>query len=61
MSADEIVLPNESTTLLLRWGYNVFLPVYDEGIGLIALRRADDYLKMIQQKSRWTIAQKHDG
>ncbi len=38
MSAEEIIQWNELTTLLLRQGYNVFLPVYDEGIDLIASR-----------------------
>ncbi len=31
MSAEEIIQRNELTTLLLRYRYNVFLPVYDEG------------------------------
>ena len=61
MSADEIIQRNELTTLLLRQGYNVFIPVYDEGIDLIAHREADDDLKLIQQKSRWTIARKYVG
>ena len=61
MSAEEIIQRNELTTLLLRQGYNVFLPVYDEGIVLIAHREADDDLKLIQQKSRWTIARKYVG
>lgn len=61
MSANEIIQRNELTTLLLRQGYNVFLPVYDEGIDLISHREADDDLKLIQQKSRWTIARKYVG
>lgn len=61
MSAVEIIQRNELTSLLLRQGYNVFLPVYDEGIDLIAHREADDDLKLIQQKARWTIAQKYVG
>ena len=60
MSADEIVQRNELTALLLRRGYSVFLPVYDEGIDLITHREADDDLKLIQQKSRLTIARKYD-
>ena len=61
MSATEIIQRNELTTLLLRQGYNVFIPVYDEGIDLIAHRELDDDLKLIQQKSRWTIARKYVG
>ncbi len=61
MSANEIIQRNELTTLLLRQGYNVFIPVFDEGIDLIAHREADNDLKLIQQKSRWTIAQKYVG
>ena len=61
MSATEIIQRNEFTTLLLRQGYNVYIPVYDEGIDLIAHRESDDDLKLIQQKSRWTIMQKYVG
>jgi len=61
MSADEIIQRNELTTLLLRQGYNMFLPVYDHGIDMIAHRESDDDLKLIQQKSRWTIARKYVG
>lgn len=61
MSAEEIIQRNELTTLLLRQGYNVFLPVYDHGIDLIAHREPGDDLKLIQQKSRWTIARKYVG
>ena len=61
MSAREIIHRNELTTLLLRQAYNVFLPVYDHGIDLIAHREADDDLKLVQQKSRWTIAKKYLG
>ena len=52
MRAVEIIQRNELTTLLLRQGYEVLLPVYNEGIDLIAYREADDDLKLIQQKSR---------
>ena len=47
MSAKEIIQRNELTTLLLQQGYNVFLPVYDEGIDLIVHREADDDFKLI--------------
>lgn len=61
MSVAEIIYRNELTTALLRKGYNVFLPVHDEGIDLIAYRETDNDLKLIQQKSRWTIARKYSG
>ena len=61
MSKIEIIYRNELTTLLLRQGYNIFLPVYDEGIDLIAHREADDDFKLVQQKSRWTIDRKYVG
>lgn len=61
MSADEVIQRNELTTLLLQQGYNVFLPVYDHGIDLIAHRESDDDVKLVQQKSRWTIARKYLG
>lgn len=60
MSVGEIVQRNELTTLVLRRGYKVFLPVYYAGINLIAHREADDDLELIQQKSRWAIARKYD-
>ena len=53
MSATEIIHRNELTTLLLRQGYNVFLPVYDEGIDLIAHREADDDLRGRFEKVAW--------
>ncbi|MCP5373804.1 MAG: hypothetical protein H6907_18900 [Hyphomicrobiales bacterium] len=61
MSAEEVIQRNELSTLLLRLGYNVYLPVYDHGIDLIAHREADGDTKVIQQKSRWTIARKYLG
>ena len=61
MSRREVVLRNALSTLLIDAGYNIFLPVFDEGIDLIAHREADGDLKLIQLKSRWTIAQKYIG
>lgn len=63
MSAREIILRNELSTVLIRSGYNVFVPVFDDGIDLIAHRRgldgAADDTRLIQQKSRWTINMKY--
>lgn len=61
MSKVEIIHRNELTTLLLRQDYNVFLPVYDEGIDLIIHRESDGDFKLVQQKSRWTIDRKYVG
>ena len=41
MSRREVILRNILSTRLLEQGFNVFLPVFDEGIDLIAPRRGD--------------------
>ena len=61
MSKLEIIYRNEITTLLLKADYNVYLPVFDVGIDMIAHREADNDTKLIQQKSRWTIDKKYLG
>ena len=61
MSRREIILRNALSTELLEKGYNVFVPVFDEGIDLIAHRERDGDLKIIQQKSRWSILKKYIG
>lgn len=61
MSRREIILRNALSTLLLEQGYNIFLPAFDEGIDLIAHREAPWDLKLIQQKSRWSILRKYVG
>lgn len=61
MSRREIILRNDLSTRLLDLGYNVFLPVFDEGIDLIAHRESDGDLKLIQQKGRWSILRKYEG
>ena len=60
MSAIEVVNRNILTNLLLDKGYNVFLPVMDRGIDLIAHRETDGDVKLIQLKSRWTINRKYE-
>ena len=57
----EIVWRNQLSSLLINQGYNVFLPVYDAGIDLIAHRESDGDLKLIQQKGRWGIFKKYLG
>ena len=61
MSRREVILRNILSTRLLEQGFNVFLPVFDEGIDLIAHREGDDALRLIQQKSRWGIFHKYMG
>lgn len=57
----EVILRNVLSTRLLRQGYNVFLPVFDECIDLIAHRESDNDLMLIQQKGRWGIFRKYVG
>ena len=59
MSRREVILRNELSSALLKIGYNVFIPVFDEGVDLIAHRERDGDIKIIQQKSRWTIDRKY--
>lgn len=61
MSKNEIILRNELCSTLLRLNYNVFIPVFDEGVDLIAYREIDGDLKVVQQKSRWTIDKRYIG
>lgn len=55
----EVIWRNALSTRLLSRGYNVFLPVFDEGIDMIAHREQDNDLKLIQQKARWGIFRKY--
>ncbi|WP_425657215.1 hypothetical protein [Roseobacter sp. EG26] len=59
MSLTEVIHRNEVTSLLLLQGYNVYLPVVDQGIDFIVHREADNDMKCVQQKSRWTIHRKY--
>ncbi len=61
MSAPEVIYRNQLSSLLLRQGWNVFLPVHDDGIDLIAHHRARDDIRLIQPKSRWCIDRKYIG
>ena len=61
MSVVEIIQRNALSSLLLLQGYNVFLPVTDQGIDFIIHRECDDALRLVQQKSRWTIDRKYLG
>ncbi len=57
--AQEVIWRNQLSSLLISKGYNVFLPVFDNGIDLIAHRESDGDLKLIQQKGRWSILKKY--
>lgn len=61
MSRIEVKNRNDLTNLLLDNGYNVFLPVVDEGIDLVAHRESDNDVKLIQLKARWGIWRKYAG
>ncbi len=61
MSRREVILRNTLSSALLDLRYNVFLPVFDEGVDLIAHREEDQDVKIVQQKSRWTINKKYAG
>lgn len=57
----EVINRNVVVSLLLKQGFNVFLPVYDDGIDFIVHRRVDDSVVKIQLKSRLTIDRKYEG
>lgn len=57
----EVINRNQLVSLLLSHGYNVYLPVYDSGIDLIAHNEATNQTLNIQLKARWTIMQKYVG
>jgi len=57
----EVINRNLLVSELLQHGFNAYLPVYDRGIDLIALREADGDVRRIQLKSRWIIDQKYVG
>lgn len=59
--AIEVVNRNALVTVALGQGYNVFLPVYDNGIDLILHNEASGDTKLVQLKGRWTIDKKYLG
>lgn len=61
MSRIEVINRNTLSSLFIRGGFNVFLPVFDEGIDLIAHREADNCLHRVQLKARFTLAMKYVG
>ena len=59
--AIEVVNRNALITVALHQGYNVYLPVYDNGIDMILLNEASGDIKLVQLKGRWTINKKYIG
>jgi hypothetical protein len=57
----EITNRNEVTRIALANGFNVFLPIIDDGVDLILYRESDGATHPVQLKSRWTIAGKYEG
>ena len=57
--AIELINCNELTAELMARGWNVYLPVYDDGIDILAMESESDKLLRIQLKSRWTIDKKY--
>lgn len=57
----EIINRNSVTSIAYEKGYSVFLPEIDSGIDFILYRESDGDLKLVQQKSRWTINKKYLG
>ena len=57
----EVVNRNTVVSLALRQGFNAFLPVYDGGVDLILYREADNLVRKVQLKGRWTIDKKYTG
>lgn len=57
----EYSLRNRLSELLMTEGYGVFVPLIDKGIDLIAHHAERGEVRLIQQKSRWTIARKYLG
>ncbi len=61
----EVINRQRLIAIAMERGYNVFLPLYDDGIDLILCREdgkggsAD--LRKVQLKSRWTIHKKYLG
>jgi hypothetical protein len=59
--AIEVVNRNALVTVAIKQGYNVYLPVYDNGIDMIFHNEASGDTKLVQLKSRWTIDIKYVG
>lgn len=52
---------NSLTAELMARGWHIYLPVYDDGIDMLATRDEGATLLRVQLKSRWTIDRKYIG
>ena len=52
---------NRLSELLLQHGFGVFVPLIDTGIDMIAHNETSGEVRLIQQKSRWTVDRKYLG
>ncbi len=57
----EVINRNAFISLALEQGYNVFLPVYDDGVDFILHSEEKNETLKVQLKGRWTIDQKYRG
>lgn len=59
--AIELMNTHELTAELMARGWSVYLPVYDDGIDLLATKNDVSNIIRIQLKSRWTISKRYVG
>jgi hypothetical protein len=55
----EAINRNTFISLALEQGYNVFLPVYDDGVDFILHHERKNETRKVQLKGRWTIDRKY--
>ena len=59
--AIELINTHELTAELMARDWSVYLPVYDDGIDLLATREDVTMIRRIQLKSRWSIDRRYVG
>ena len=59
--AIELINTHELTAELMAREWSVYLPVYDDGIDLLATQQDATSIRRIQLKSRWSIDRKYVG
>jgi hypothetical protein len=57
----EMANRQEVLSIAMRFGFNAFVPLIDQGIDFILHRETDGRLLKVQLKSRWTIQRKYVG